>query len=248
MRQRRHEACWAAEMEIGTRIGRWTVIGKSGSPHFRTIAQCDCGTQGYRSRSAMEKFPNCQKCRIYHRADLIGQVFGRLTVLARREMTASGSLWECKCVCGDIVLRHTSRLKNVAESGCKKCETERRSAAHTVHGDCRGESMGGRTKLHCVWKGMTRRCTNPNDVGWRYYGGKGIEVCQEWKTYSVFKEWALSHGYAHGLTIDRLNSSKGYHPENCEWVTASENSRRAASGKRAKALYIRAAAIGMELH
>jgi hypothetical protein len=97
------------------------------------------------------------------------------------------------------------------------------SANGTKHGDARN---GGTTKLYRVWTGMRNRCSNPRSRSWSYYGGRGIVVCGEWGTFAAFKEWAISHGYREGLSIDRVDPTKGYEPSNCEWVTIAENGRR----------------------
>lgn len=78
---------------------------------------------------------------------------------------------------------------------------------------------------------MRKRCSNPNDIGWKYYGGKGVRICAEWSDFAVFRDWATTSGYAKDLTIDRLNANGNYEPANCEWVTRSENSRRAAAAR-----------------
>jgi hypothetical protein len=64
-----------------------------------------------------------------------------------------------------------------------------------------------------------------------YYYGKGIRVCQEWQNFDTFREWALASGYGKNLSIDRVDSNKGYCPENCEWVTLAENTRRAMEAR-----------------
>lgn len=81
-------------------------------------------------------------------------------------------------------------------------------------------------RLYSIWKGMNKRCNNPNAIDYKWYGGKGVKVCAEWKNYLNFREWALSHGYNIGLTIDRIESNNGYEPSNCQWLTRSENSKR----------------------
>lgn len=83
------------------------------------------------------------------------------------------------------------------------------------------EQHGGRyTRLYNIWLNMKQRCSNPKASHYEYYGGKGVSVCEEWKkSFSTFRDWALSNGYEDGLTIDRIESDKDYCPENCRWVT-----------------------------
>lgn len=75
-------------------------------------------------------------------------------------------------------------------------------------------------KLYSVWNTMRHRCYNEKNKKYKIYGARGITVCDEWKNnYIAFREWALSHGYAEGLTLDRKNVEGNYCPENCRWVT-----------------------------
>ena len=89
-----------------------------------------------------------------------------------------------------------------------------------------------KTRLYSIYSGMKQRCYNPNNQHYSIYGGKGITICDEWNGSNGlqnFFEWSLSHGYNEDLTIDRIDSSKGYSPNNCQWITASENSSRVHS-------------------
>ena len=79
-----------------------------------------------------------------------------------------------------------------------------------------------KTRLYREWAGIIYRCTNPKCSSYNRYGAKGVTFCKEWRKFEPFAEWALSHGYTDDLTIDRINTSKGYEPNNCRWVTVRE--------------------------
>ena len=75
-----------------------------------------------------------------------------------------------------------------------------------------------------IYGGIINRCYNSNDKAYRWYGGKGIKVCQEWLNNPIlFEEWSLQNGYEDDLTIDRKDSSKDYAPDNCRWITLENN-------------------------
>lgn len=81
-------------------------------------------------------------------------------------------------------------------------------------------------RLRHTFSGMIKRCYNKNNKDYRWYGAKGIKICDEWlKNPSLFEEWALNNGYEENLTIDRENENKDYCPENCRWITGNDNSK-----------------------
>lgn len=80
-------------------------------------------------------------------------------------------------------------------------------------------------RLHRIFYNMNRRCYDTEDKDYRFYGAKGVEICQEWLfNPQTFVDWALESGYQNNLTIDRIDSSKSYSPENCRWIGAKQNS------------------------
>lgn len=162
----------------------------------------------------------------------IGRRFDRLTVVAKASLIKGRYIaYSCECDCGQIRICRSGELTRSEHIGCKACEPMARSlsCALRTHGECEL----GKTRLYRIWKGIRTRCTNPKDIGWKYYGGKGVRRCAEWNSFPVFKIWAMANGYTDDMTIDRLNSNGNYEPGNCEWVTQRENSRRMLASRKA---------------
>ena len=156
------------------------------------------------------------------RIDLVGQRFGRLTVIAFESMSKSGARWNVRCDCGmKRIIRRKHLTGHATQScGCFRKECARiRAREHIVHG------MSG-TLIYQLWSSMKARCTNPRDPGWRRYGGRGITVCRRWRTFDNFL--ADMGTKPAGKSIDRLNNDGDYEPSNCRWATPKQqaNNRR----------------------
>lgn len=82
------------------------------------------------------------------------------------------------------------------------------------------------TRIYRIWAAMIRRCENSKDVSYRWYGAKGIKVCEEWKnSFQKFYNWSICHGYKDDLTIDRIDNDSNYEPSNCRWVTLRQQAQ-----------------------
>lgn len=167
--------------------------------------------------------------------DLVGRKFNRLTVLRDSGYrTDRGNIvWVCVCKCGKATMVRGGNLINghTKSCGCLYRETWGNiGRGNYKHGEAYGEN---RTRLYRIWRTMRRRCNDPKRNCYVYYGKKGIKVCDEWENdYITFRSWALANGYEDNLTIDRINNQGNYEPDNCQWLTASENSRKANLERR----------------
>lgn len=89
------------------------------------------------------------------------------------------------------------------------------------------------TRLYRIWKAMKTRCYNPNIPYFKYYGDKGITVCDEWRdSFQAFYEWSMANGYSDELTIDRIDSDKGYFPEELSMGDYDDSESKQKEGER----------------
>jgi hypothetical protein len=88
------------------------------------------------------------------------------------------------------------------------------------HGHAR-EVTGKISREYSTWRCMVQRCTNPKVPNWRYYGGRGIGVCERWMK---FKNFLDDMGLRpQGKSLDRWPNKDGnYEPGNCRWATQQE--------------------------
>lgn len=151
--------------------------------------------------------------------DMAGQVFGRLTVLEPVRQAGKPLTWHCRCECGKETFVPTAKLKSGHTRSCGCLGLENATKAKIRHGETH-------SRLYNIWTTMKNRCQNPKVAAYPYYGGKGIQVCEEWLAFNVFKSWCVSHGYADNLSIDRIDPNGNYSPGNCRWIPLAENIAR----------------------
>ncbi|HWY10569.1 MAG TPA: AP2 domain-containing protein [Bacteroidia bacterium] len=170
--------------------------------------------------------------------------FGRLTIIneAKSHRQPNGKLCRkvlCECECGNevTVLWYTLRSGRTKSCGCymREVNGKRIGIESTTHGNTPlGENEY--KSLFFVWNTIKQRCYNKNSGKYSAYGEKGIKVCKQWiNNFSNFRDWAINNGYykqpkntpfKDKLSIDRVDSKGDYTPENCRWITVSQNSSR----------------------
>lgn len=157
--------------------------------------------------------------------DLTGQKFGRLTVTGRDPVNRRPVKWMCRCECGTEKSIYSDALKRGRSTSCG---CYRKEASLAVMLANRAAFIGARlrhgmfdTPTHRSWNSMLQRCGNPNRDNYEFYGGRGICVCDRWKTFENFL--ADMGERPEGCTLDRYPNNNGnYEPGNCRWATHAQ--------------------------
>lgn len=161
-----------------------------------------------------------------NKRNLTGLRFGRLTVIRETSERAAdgGIIWECLCDCGKTCFVCGNKLTRKGHSQKRSCGCLQEETHHTkTHGE-------SKSVLFHKWTGMKDRCYNSAAKNYKYYGGEGITVCDEWRnSYEAFRDWALSAGYESGLSLDRIDPHGNYCPDNCRWVSLEAQQRNKRS-------------------
>lgn len=149
--------------------------------------------------------------------EMVGKRFGRLTVIKRGpDHESNGNRtrrWFCRCDCGVEVLTFGNGLRSGHAKSCGCLHKDVIAARNTSHGK-------SGSKTYAIWAAMWARCTNPAHSAFQHYGGRGISVCERWKSFENFL--ADMGEQPNGFSIERKDVMGDYSPGNCKWSTAEE--------------------------
>lgn len=162
----------------------------------------------------------------YNYDKYIGEKYGNLTIINfdHERRTPNGTLrryMNCKCDCGNICIVSLNSLRSgkTKSCGCIKGQKQRGFKYNYPH-------------LYPVYDNIMKRCYRKNDNGYKFYGARGIKLCDEWlNNRDSFYEWALLNGYKDGLQLDRIDVNGNYEPNNCRFITPKENARNRRSNR-----------------
>jgi hypothetical protein len=206
----------------GMKFGRLTVVkfSERKKNHNYWVCQCDCGNIVTLGESNLKRQQNCGCIsKEKHINQMVGKKFGMITVLSFAKSEGGHYYYNCQCDCGNKKVMRNNTIKIAKSCGCYRLDKM------TKHNECK-------KRLYRIWIRMRSRCFNLNNHAYEEYGGRGITVCKEWlKSYEEFRDWALSHGYADNLTIDRIDVNGNYEPSNCRWATMKVQSNNKRNNK-----------------
>ncbi len=229
-------------IQSGDRFGRLVVVGPlfnlpyDGKYQSHAVCLCDCGEYAVamvkRLRIGHMTSCGCRGGRVGIGPERLlakrtntkpGDRFDRLTVLGdafrvKEEGRQYSSIYVvCQCECGKVF---ATRERSLTTRAAKSCGCGQREAValtgvkNATHGD-------SGTRLYTIWCNIKARCGSPKEPAYKDYGGRGITICDEWKSdFVAFKTWAMANGYAGSLSIDRVDNDGNYCGDNCRWTDA----------------------------
>ncbi len=202
---------------VGKRFNKWLItedLGLDFNSDKIVRCKCECGFERINKFYLLKKnmstqCKNCSLKKINNFPDLTGQTINKWLVVRRINNDNKNQIrYLCKCECGTEKSVVAYRLRNKQSGCCPHCRVKTHGMSYT--------------DTFRIWTGILRRCFNKNFKNYKYYGGRGITVCDRWLK---FENFFIDMGIRpEKLQIDRIDNNGNYEPGNCRWVTAKVNS------------------------
>ena len=216
-------------VKVGDKFGKLTVEKVLGK---RSVCRCECGKRRtiYNCNLLAKRNTSCGKCSHFgtnHRLEglPVGYRSGKLVVIGPDPTVkrCKDSRTICKCDCGRVISVITSLLRPSSSARQYSCGHDKRLGCYKNGASAVKGVPRSHIRLGNIWRGMKSRCFNRKNASYMDYGGRGITVCDEWvDNFFAFRDWALNNGYSDDLSLDRIDNSRGYSPENCRWATREQ--------------------------
>ena len=201
----------------------WSLGGKTDVENGRVeCPDCAKGTHADDTRTAAKQKRRQKKTLVIRPGDK----FGDLTVIERSENQGNHRMFTCKCACGKYIDVRATRLSSGQQKCCRSCATQKASTKH-------GHAKSGGSRTYRTWKSMLDRCKNSNHPSYKYYGGKGVQVCASWLSFENFLSDMGER--PDECSLDRIDGDGHYTKENCRWATAYQQNNNLSKNRLVQA-------------
>lgn len=225
-----HSFVW--DNYIGKKYGRLTVlrvysegVGKNTTTYC--VCKCDCGNETTVNLQNLKRGAS-QSCGCIKRFDFEQfkkkkfEQFDVVSLINKKKKTVL-----CKCNCGNFFTCFAYDL--TSKKPIKNCGHCGKQIAYPI----KAFRERKHTRIEQIYWNMIQRCYNKNNPNYKNYGGRGIKICDEWRSsIHCFQDWAFSHGYNENLTIERIDVNGNYCQENCTWIPRSEQQKNKRAIKK----------------